>query len=110
MLPAHGLRVYSQPHLTTSHWGCIWALRSLLRDGSILGESHLGTLGLTPPCAGLSQSALLLYNNVLALPLMLGMLLSSRELSSVWHYPRLRDPSFQVTLFATSLGVIDQGI
>ena len=67
------------------------------------------TLDLTPPCAGLSQSALLLYNNVLALPLMLGMLLTSREMTSVWHYPRLRDLSFQVTFFSTSLVVIDQG-
>lgn len=51
------------------------------------------------PCSGLSQSALLLYNNVLALPLMLGMLLTSRELTSVWRYPRLRELSFQVTFF-----------
>ncbi len=49
-------------------------------------------------CAGLSQNALLMYNNVLALPLMLGMLLTSNELSTVWRYPRLHDLSFQVPL------------
>ncbi len=57
------------------------------------------TLYPTLPCprrAGLTQSALLLYNNVLALPLMLGMLLTSSELPRAWHYPRLRDPRFQV--------------
>ncbi|KAK9843519.1 hypothetical protein WJX81_006926 [Elliptochloris bilobata] len=51
---------------------------------------------------GLSQSALLLYNNVLALPLMLGMLLTSRELSTVWRYPRLHELSFQVFLLVSA--------
>jgi hypothetical protein len=49
--------------------------------------------------AGLNQHALLLYNTVIALPLMLVFLvLGSDELSTVLAYPRLWDPAFQLFL------------
>lgn len=45
--------------------------------------------------AGMSQHTLLLYNNVLALPLMVAVLvLGTDELAGVAAYPRLADPSF----------------
>ena len=49
--------------------------------------------------AGLEQNTLLLYNNVLALPLMAGfLLLGTREVAEVARYPRLWSPSFQLFL------------
>ena len=47
--------------------------------------------------AGLSQSALLFYNNVLALPVMTCfMLMTTNEIRDVAHYPQIHDSSFQV--------------
>ena len=47
--------------------------------------------------AGLSQSALLFYNNVLALPVMTSfMLMTTNEIRDVAHYPQIHDSSFQV--------------
>ena len=47
--------------------------------------------------AGLSQSALLFYNNVLALPVMTSfMLTTTNEIRDVAHYPQIHDSSFQV--------------
>jgi hypothetical protein len=46
---------------------------------------------------GLSQSALLFYNNVLALPVMTSfMLTTTSELRDVALYPQLHDINFQV--------------
>ncbi|KAL6766751.1 hypothetical protein ACKKBG_A37200 [Auxenochlorella protothecoides x Auxenochlorella symbiontica] len=51
---------------------------------------------------GMNQHTLLLYNNVLALPLMLGMLLlGTNELAGVAAYPRLADPRFLVFLLVS---------
>lgn len=51
---------------------------------------------------GMNQHTLLLYNNVLALPLMLGMLLlGTDELAGVAAYPRLADPRFLVFLLVS---------
>lgn len=48
---------------------------------------------------GLSQTTLLLYNNVLALPLMAAfMLLATNEAAGVLSYPQLRDPRFLLFL------------
>lgn len=50
----------------------------------------------------MSQNTLLLYNNLLALPLMAAWtLLGTRELQEVGAYPRLWDPSFALFLFAS---------
>ena len=47
--------------------------------------------------AGLSQSALLFYNNVLALPVMTSfMLTTTDEIRDVAHYPQIHESSFQV--------------
>ena len=47
--------------------------------------------------AGLSQSALLFYNNVLALPVMTTfMLTTTDEIRDVAHYPQIHESSFQV--------------
>ena len=49
--------------------------------------------------AGLEQNTLLLYNNVLALPLMAGfLLLGTHEAAEVVRYPRLWSPSSQAFL------------
>ena len=46
---------------------------------------------------GLSQSALLFYNNVLALPVMTSfMLTTTNEIRDVAHYPQIHESSFQV--------------
>ena len=46
---------------------------------------------------GLSQSALLFYNNVLALPVMTSfMLATTDEIRDVAHYPQIHESSFQV--------------
>lgn len=48
-------------------------------------------------CSGLSQSALLFYNNVLALPVMTSfMLTTTNELRDVAVFPQIHEPSFQV--------------
>ncbi len=45
---------------------------------------------------GLSQNALLFYNNLLALPIMLAyLLLATDELQNVLQYPQLTSISFQ---------------
>ncbi|BDA42559.1 UDP-N-acetylglucosamine/UDP-glucose/GDP-mannose transporter [Coccomyxa sp. Obi] len=52
---------------------------------------------------GLSQSALLFYNNVLALPVMTSfMLTTTNELRDVALYPQIHDISFQIFLFLSA--------
>lgn len=52
--------------------------------------------------AGMNQHTLLLYNNLLALPLMLAFLvLGTDEVAGVAAYPRLADPSFLLFLLAS---------
>jgi hypothetical protein len=50
--------------------------------------------------AGLSQSALLFYNNVLALPVMTSfMLTTTTEIRDVAHFPQIHESGFQVQTF-----------
>ncbi|CAK0763224.1 hypothetical protein CVIRNUC_003036 [Coccomyxa viridis] len=52
---------------------------------------------------GLSQSALLFYNNVLALPVMTSfMLTTTDEIRDVAHYPQIHESSFQLFLLLSA--------
>ena len=70
----------------------------LLSAQNVFCTSTCASLAVCWRHTGCTQAALLYYNNVLALPMMVGyMLIATNEVSDVMNYPLLDDLSFQVS-------------
>eukprot|EP00873_Tetraselmis_striata_P039390 jgi/Tetstr1/459654/TSEL_005010.t1 len=89
-----GAIVAGMSDMTYNRAGYIWTFICVFSTAA-----YLTAIKWCKDKSGVGEHDLLLYNNLIALPFMAAYLyLATDELDTVWEYPRLHDPSFQLFL------------